>query len=147
MNKELERITKHDKKIKDVEKAPLTSISMEPFTNYGGIENDRTLSTVQKIILYQKAIDDTKSRDIYFATNQGKLLEKALYNEETFIKNSKRKQPKQAMGSFLAKTRKAYIVLSILNLSEEISTSYEKYVNMIQTNGNNTWTIRTVDLR
>ena len=70
----------------------------------------------------------------------------ALYKEETLIKNSKRKWPKQAMGSFLAKTRKAYIVLSILNLSEEISTSYEKYVNMIQTNGNNTWTIRTVDL-
>ena len=50
------------------------------------------------------------------------------------------------MGSFLAKARKAYIVLSILNLSEETSTSYEKYVNTIQTNGNNTWTIRTVDL-
>ena len=76
MNKELERITKHDKKIKDVEKALLTSISMEPFTNYEGIENDRTLSTVQKIVLYQKAIDDTKRRHIYFATNQGKLLEK-----------------------------------------------------------------------
>ena len=132
MNKELERITKHDKKIKDVEKALLTSISMEPFTNYEGIENDRTLSTVQKIILYQKAIDDMKRRHIYFATNQGKLLEK---------------WPKQAIGSFLVKTCKAYIVLSILNLSEEISTSYEKYVNMIQTNGNNTWTIRTVDLR
>ena len=50
------------------------------------------------------------------------------------------------MGSFLAKAREAYIVLSILNLSEEISTSYEKYVNTIQTNGNNTWTIRTVKL-
>ena len=83
VNKELERITKHDKKIDYVEKTLLTSISMEPFTNYEGIENDRTLSTVP----------------------------------------------------------------SILNLSEEISTSYEKYVNTIQTNGNNTWTIRTVDLR
>ena len=86
MNKELERITKHDKKIEDVEKTLLTSISMEPFTNYEGIENDRTLSTVQKIVLYQKAIDDKKRRHIYHATNQGKLLEKCLYKEETFIK-------------------------------------------------------------
>ena len=72
------RITKQGKKIKDVEKALLTSISMEPFTNYEGIENDRTLSTVPRIVLYQKAIDDTKRRHIYFATNQGKLLEKCF---------------------------------------------------------------------
>ena len=37
---------------------------MEPFTNYEGIENDRTLSIVQKIVLYQKAIDDMKRRHI-----------------------------------------------------------------------------------
>ena len=147
MNKELERITKYDKKIKDVEKALLTSISMEPFMNYEGIENDRTLSTVQKIVLYQKAIDDKKRRHIYFATNHGKLLEKCfIQGRNIYKKNSKRKWPKQAMGSVLAKARKAYIVLSTLNLSEGISASYEEYVNTIQTNGNNTWTIRTVDL-
>ena len=60
VNKELERIIKHDKKINNVEESLLTSISMEPFTNYEGIENNRTLSTVQKIVLYQKAIDDMK---------------------------------------------------------------------------------------
>ena len=109
VNKELERITKHDKKIEDVEKALLTSISMEPFTNYEGIENDRTLSTVQKIVLYQKAIDDKKRRHIYFATNQGKLLEKCfIQGRDVYKKNSKRKWPKQAMGSFLAKAREAY---------------------------------------
>ena len=75
MNTELERMEKHDKKIKDVEEKLITSISMEPFMNYEGIENDRTLSTVQKIVLYQKAIDDMKRRHIYFATNQGRLLE------------------------------------------------------------------------
>ena len=100
MNEELERIVKHDKKIKDVEETLLTSISMEPFTNYEGIENDRTLSTVQKIVLYQKAIDDTKQRHIYFATNQGKLLEKC------FIQG--RKWPKQTMVSFLMKACKAF---------------------------------------
>ena len=75
----LEKVNKElDKKIEDVEKTLLTSISMEPFTNYEGIENDRTLSTVQKIVLYQRAIDDKKRRHIYYSTNQGKLLEKCF---------------------------------------------------------------------
>ena len=51
-NIEAERITKHNKKIKDVEETLLTSISMEPFTNYEDIENNKTLSTIQKIVLY-----------------------------------------------------------------------------------------------
>ena len=73
---ELERIVKHNKRIREVEEKLLTSMSMEPFTNYEGIKNDKNLSTVQKIVLYQKAIDNMKRRHIYFATNQGKLLEK-----------------------------------------------------------------------
>ena len=39
MNIEAERIAKHNKKIKDVEETLLTSISMEPFTNYEENEN------------------------------------------------------------------------------------------------------------
>ena len=88
VNEELERIVKHDKKIKDVEETLLTSISMEPFTNYEGIENDITLSTVQKIVLYQKAIDDMKRRHIYFATNQGKLLEKSFTQGRNIYKKT-----------------------------------------------------------
>ena len=88
VNEELERIVKHDKKIKDVEETLLTSISMEPFTNCEGVENDRTLSTIQKIVLYQKAIDDTKRRHIYFATNQGKLLEKCLVQGRNIYKKT-----------------------------------------------------------
>ena len=76
INIEMERIEKRNQKKKDVEEKLLTSISMEPFTNYEGIENDRTLSIIQKIVLYQKAIDDMKRRHIYFAANQGKLLER-----------------------------------------------------------------------
>ena len=75
VNTELERIVKHNKRIREVEEKLLTSTSMEPFTNYEGIENDKTISTVQKIVLYQKAIDDTERRHIYFAANQGKPLE------------------------------------------------------------------------
>ena len=78
VDKELERIVKHDERLREVEEKLLTSISMEPFTNYEGIEYDKTLSTVKKIALYQKAIDDRMRRHIYFATNQGKLLEKCF---------------------------------------------------------------------
>ena len=55
MNIEAERIAKHNKKIKDVKETLLTSISMEPFTKYEDKENDKTLSTIHKIALYQKA--------------------------------------------------------------------------------------------
>ena len=61
---------------------------MEPFTNFEGIENDRTLSTVQKIVLYQKAIDDMKGRHIYFATNQGQLLENCFIQERNIYKKT-----------------------------------------------------------
>ena len=75
---ELERIAKYNKRIRDIEEKLLTSILMEPFQKYKGIENDKTLSTVQKIVSYQKAINDTKRRQIYFAANQGKLLERCV---------------------------------------------------------------------
>ena len=77
-NIEAERISKYNKKITDFEETLLNSISMEPFKNYEGIENDKTLSTVQKIVLYQKAIDDMKRKQIYFAANQAKLLERCF---------------------------------------------------------------------
>ena len=98
MNKELERIVKHDKKIKDVEETLLTSISMEPFTVYEGIENDRTLSTVQKIVLYQKAIDDTKRRHIYFATMQGKLLGKRFIQGRKIYKTTVKESAQAGNG-------------------------------------------------
>ena len=88
MNTEFERIEKHNKKIKDIEEKLITSISMEPFTNCEGIENNRTLSAIQKIVLYQKAIDDMKRRHIYFATNQGKLLEKCFIQGRNIYKET-----------------------------------------------------------
>ena len=84
VNVELERINKHHKKIREVEEKLLTSISMEPFTNYEGIENDKTLSTVQKIVLYQKAIDDMKKRHTTSQPTKENYWKNALYREETF---------------------------------------------------------------
>ena len=88
VNTELERVTKHNIKIRDIEGTLLTSISMEPFTNYEGIENDKTLSTVQKIVLYQKGIDDRKRRHIYFTASQGKLLERCFIQGKNIHKKT-----------------------------------------------------------
>ena len=88
VNTELERIIKHNKRIRAVEEKLLTSISMEPFTNYEGKEKDKTISTVQKIALYQKAIDDMKRRHIYFTANQGKLLEKCFIQGRNIYKET-----------------------------------------------------------
>ena len=88
MNMEVERIEKHNKKIKDVKETPLTSILMEPFTNYEDIENDRTLLTIQKIVLYKKAIEDTKRKQIYFTVKQGELLEKCFIQGRNIYKKT-----------------------------------------------------------
>ena len=88
MNTELERIIKHNKRIRDLKEKLLTSISMEPFTKYEGIQNDETLSTVQKIVSYQKAINNTKGRHIYFAANQEKLLERCFTQGRNIYKKT-----------------------------------------------------------
>ena len=86
MNIEAERIAKHNKKRKDVEETLLTSISMDPFMNYEYIENDKTLSTIQKIVLYQKAIDDTKKNRFTLQPTLENYWKNALSREETFIR-------------------------------------------------------------
>ena len=50
---------------------------MEPFTNYEGIENDKTLSTIQKIALYQKAIEE---RLLYRCFIQGRDISDKTFN-------------------------------------------------------------------
>ena len=40
------------------------------------------------IVLYQKAIDDTKRRHIYFTANQGKLLEKCFSQGRNIYKKT-----------------------------------------------------------
>ena len=47
----------------------------EAFTDYDGIMSDSTLSSVQKIIKLQEAINDVTRRKIHFADLQGQLLE------------------------------------------------------------------------
>ena len=45
------------------------------FTNYEGVMDDAKLTTKQKIIHLQRAIDDATRRKIYFASLQRKLLQ------------------------------------------------------------------------
>ena len=52
------------------------------------IENDKTLSTIQKIMLYQKAIGDMNRKQIYIAPNQGKLLEKCFVQGRNIYKKT-----------------------------------------------------------
>ena len=76
--------------------------------NYEDIENDKTLSTIKKIVLYQKAIDDAKRKQIYFAANQGKLLKRGfIQGRDIYNKTFKRKWCKQMIGLFLTKGYKA----------------------------------------
>ena len=78
VNTELEKIVKHDKRIREVEEKLLTSISIEPFTNYEGIENDKTLSTVQKIVLYKKPLT-IRRKDIITSQPTKETIGKMLY--------------------------------------------------------------------
>ena len=45
----------------------------ERFTDYDGITSDSTLSSVQKIIKLQEAIEDSTRRKIHFASLQGQF--------------------------------------------------------------------------
>ena len=143
---ELESIVMHDKKTREVEEKLLTSMSMEPFTNYEGIKNDKTLSTIQKIVLYQKAIDDMKRRHIYFATNQGKLLEKHFFQARNIYKKTLTESGLSRQWTcFLRRLVKLiedynqilYCTISLKFIETNFKT-HEKYVNVIQSNGNNT---------
>ena len=55
---------------------------MEPFTNYEEIEN---VSTIQKIMLYQKAIDNTRENRFTSQPTKESYLKDALSREETSI--------------------------------------------------------------
>ena len=75
MDTEAERIVNDEKKLGDIEKKLLRGRSNERFTNYEGIDDDESLTTVQKINMHQRAIEDATRRKIYYASMQGRLLD------------------------------------------------------------------------
>ena len=110
------------------------------------LQKNTTLSTIQKIVLYQKAIDDMKRRHIYFPTNQGKLLEKHFIQARNIYKKT---LPGSGLSRqwacFLRRLVKltedynqiVYCTISLKFIETNFKT-YKKYVNVIQSNGNNT---------
>ena len=54
----------------------------ERFTDYDGIMSDSTLSSVQKIIKLQEAIEDATRRKIHFVSLQGQLLEDCFHESK-----------------------------------------------------------------
>ena len=50
--------------------------SRERFTNYDNVSFDQNLTDIEKIIAYQKAIDNAMRRTIHFASLQGEIMER-----------------------------------------------------------------------
>ena len=54
----------------------LQNRSRERFSNYDNVCFDQNLTDTEKIIAYQKAIDDATRRIIHFASLQGEIMER-----------------------------------------------------------------------
>ena len=79
METEAERIVNDEKKLGDIEEKLLRGRSNERFTNYEGIDDDESLTTVQNINMYQRAIEDATRRKLYYGSMQGRLLDICFY--------------------------------------------------------------------
>ena len=57
----------------EIRKRLLCKRMTEAFTDYRGVESDPNLTLVEKMIKFQKAIDDATRRKVYFASLLGEL--------------------------------------------------------------------------
>ena len=64
-----------EKKLREVEERLLSKKTTERFTNYECVMYDSDLTLTEKIIHFQKAIEDTTRRKIHWASLQEKLFE------------------------------------------------------------------------
>ena len=79
-----------EEKLAKVEGRLLQNRSQERFTDYDDIRFDQNSMAAEKIITYQKAIDDATRRKIYFASLQGELLEGCFEeSKEAYMKTLK----------------------------------------------------------
>ena len=65
-----------DQKLAIIKERLLQNSSRERFTNYDNVCFDQNLTDTEKIIAYQKAIDDATRRTIHFASLQGEIMER-----------------------------------------------------------------------
>ena len=79
----------------------------ERFTNYEGVMSDPNLTLTERIIHFQKAIDDATRRKIYFALLQGKLLQSCFdRSKEACKKTLEEVKIKRPWAQFLRKLHK-----------------------------------------
>ena len=71
-----------EEKLRKVEEKLLSKRTNERFTNYDGVMFDPNLTPTQKIIYFQKGIEDSTRRKIYYASLQGELLEKCFHQSK-----------------------------------------------------------------
>ena len=79
----------------------------EAFTDYDGVMSDSTLSSVQKIIKLQEAINNATRRKIHFADLQGQLLEHCFReSKEAYKRTFEQVNIKKQWALFLRKLHK-----------------------------------------
>ena len=67
-----------EEKLRKVEEKLFSKKTNERFTDYEGVLYDPKLTLAEKIIHFQKGIEDSTRRKIYYASLQGKLLEECF---------------------------------------------------------------------
>ena len=79
----------------------------EAFTDYDGVMSDSTLSSVQKIIKLQEAINNATRRKIHFPDLQGQLLEDCFReSKEAYKRTLEQVNIKKQWALFLRKLHK-----------------------------------------
>ena len=67
-----------EEKLRKVEEKLLSKRTNERLTDYFDVINDPKLTLAQKKIYFQKVVDDSMKRKIYYASLQGRLLEECF---------------------------------------------------------------------
>ena len=104
-----------EEKLAKVKKRLLQNRSPERFTDYDDIRFDQNLMAAERIITYQKAIDDATRRKIHFASFQGELLEGCFKeSKKAYTKTLKEVKIGVRWAKFLRKLHKLAVVYNQL---------------------------------
>ena len=96
-----------EEKLREIEEKLLSKRTVERFTNYEGVTKDPNLTRAEKIIYFQKAIDDATRRKIHWASLQGGLLEKCFHqSKEVYEKTLVGTKVTRQWARFLRKLHK-----------------------------------------
>ena len=77
-----------EEKLSKAEEKLLSKRTNERFTDYFDVINDPKLTLAQKIIYFQKGVDDSTRRKIYYTSLQGRLLEECFQQSKKVYKET-----------------------------------------------------------